>query len=99
MFYEIHHYKNSCNAALVTIRCTNKIGVLRQSLSHHDLSDCHAVIMPTRYQSINLAQCGDWESMLLFIEFQLLQCDDIARLLVSRSKHNTVRAFFDLIYF
>lgn len=53
--------------------------------------------MSAYHEGVYFAKGGDGESILLFIELQLLQGDDVARLFISSAKDDAVRALFDRV--
>jgi hypothetical protein len=73
---------------------SNKLceGIPNDYLPHTD-----NVFVATDHERHDLPQARDREPVLFFVQLQLFQRDDIACLLVSSTKHNTIRALFDMI--
>ena len=66
--------------------------VLSERFSYDNLANSNDVLMSAYHEGVYFAKGGDGEPILLFIELQLLQGDDVAGLLISSAKDDSVRA-------
>ena len=71
--------------------------VLGQGVADDDLAHAHDVLVPARHERGDLAQGGDGEAVLFFLELELFECDDVPRLLVAGAEDDAVGAFLDLV--
>ena len=68
--------------------------VLSKCFADNHLTNAHNVVMPAQHKSIYFAKGGDGKSVLLLVKLQLLQGNNVARLLISSAKDDAIRALF-----
>jgi hypothetical protein len=73
-------------------RRSSLAGVLGKRFSHDHLANSNDIVMSAYHEGIYFAKGGDGESGLLFIELQLLEGDNVARLSISGAKDDAIRA-------
>ena len=70
---------------------------LGERLSDDNLADPDYVLMTAGHKGVHFTQSSDWETIALLVEFELLECNDVPRLLVLRAVHDAVGALLDLV--
>ena len=71
--------------------------VLGQGIADDDLAHAHDVLVPARHERGDLAQGGDGGAMLFLLQLELLERDDVPRLLVAGAEDDAIGAFLDLV--
>jgi hypothetical protein len=67
-------------------------GVLSERVSYDNLANPNDIFVSAYHEGVYFAQGGDGEPVFLFVELQLLQGDDVARLFIPCAKDDAVRA-------
>jgi len=93
---EVHHDEHSVGRGAAEVKPGRNVRVLRSVLgerfSYDNLANSNDVFVSAHHEGVYFAKGGDGEPVLLFIELQLLQGDDVARLFIPSAKDDAVRA-------
>lgn len=70
---------------------------LCQRITYNNLSDAYDILVPACHECIDFAEGGDWETMFLFVQLQLLERDDVPSLFISGSENDAIGPLFDRV--
>ena len=70
---------------------------LSQSLPYNHFSNVHNVFVSASHEGIYLPQGSNGKPVFFFLEFKLLERDDIPGLFIAGTEDNPIRSLLDLV--